>query len=67
MVSANGPLSTPRMPELDGLGHFKGEAFHTAQWNYDVDLKGKKVGVIGTGARRIRQPFPEVLGPGEPQ
>jgi len=50
VVSANGPLSTPRMPELDGLGHFKGAAFHTAQWNYDVDLKGKKVGVIGTGA-----------------
>ena len=49
VVSANGPLSTPRMPELDGLGHFK-EAFHTAQWNYDVDLKGKKVGVVGFGA-----------------
>lgn len=49
-VSANGPLSTPRMPEVAGMQHFKGDSFHTAQWDYDVDLKGKNVGIIGTGA-----------------
>ena len=50
VVSANGPLSTPRMPEVAGMARFKGESFHTAQWDYSVDLKGKRVGIIGTGA-----------------
>jgi cation diffusion facilitator CzcD-associated flavoprotein CzcO len=50
VVCANGPLSSPRMPELPGVESFKGESFHTARWNYDIDLRGKRVGVIGTGA-----------------
>lgn len=50
VVSANGPLSTPRMPEVAGMARYQGETFHTAQWDYSVDLKGKKVGIIGTGA-----------------
>ena len=50
VVSANGPLSTPRMPEVAGMQQFKGQSFHTAQWDYGVDLKGKHVGIIGTGA-----------------
>lgn len=50
VVSANGPLSTPRMPEVAGMASFKGPAFHTAQWDYSVDLKGKRVGIVGTGA-----------------
>jgi len=50
VVSANGPLSTPRMPEVAGMASFNGPAFHTAQWDYSVDLKGKRVGIVGTGA-----------------
>lgn len=50
VVSANGPLSTPRMPEVRGMAHFQGETFHTAKWDYSVDLTGKRVGIIGTGA-----------------
>ena len=50
VVSASGPLSTPRMPEVAGMQQFKGASFHTAQWDYGVDLKGKHVGIIGTGA-----------------
>ena len=50
VVCANGPLSTPRMPELGGMELFSGESFHTAKWNKDTDLKGKNVGIIGTGA-----------------
>ena len=50
VVSANGPLSTPRMPEVAGMASFQGPAFHTAQWDYSVDLKGKRVGIVGTGA-----------------
>lgn len=50
IVSANGPLSSPRMPELGGMELFKGESFHTAQWDGTANLKGKKVAIIGTGA-----------------
>ncbi len=50
VVSANGPLSSPRMPEVPGMELFKGESFHTAQWDRSADLKGKRVGVVGTGA-----------------
>jgi cation diffusion facilitator CzcD-associated flavoprotein CzcO len=50
VVTANGPLSSPRMPEIPGMDDFKGESFHTAQWDQSASLKGKKVGVVGTGA-----------------
>lgn len=50
VVSANGPLSSPRMPEFPGVDTFKGESFHTARWDRHAKLSGKRVGVIGTGA-----------------
>ena len=50
VVSANGPLSSPRMPEISGMDKFKGESFHTAQWDKSASLKGKKIAVVGTGA-----------------
>ena len=50
VVCANGPLSSPRMPEFGGMEKFKGESFHTAEWDKNADLKGKKVGIVGTGA-----------------
>ena len=50
VVTANGPLSSPRMPEIAGMDKFKGESFHTAQWDNTAELKGKRVGVVGTGA-----------------
>jgi cation diffusion facilitator CzcD-associated flavoprotein CzcO len=50
VVSANGPLSSPRMPELGGMESFKGESFHTAQWDRKANLKEKRVAIIGTGA-----------------
>ena len=50
VVNANRP-SVPRMPEVAGMQQFKGASFHTAQWDYGVDLKAKAhVGIIGTGA-----------------
>jgi cation diffusion facilitator CzcD-associated flavoprotein CzcO len=49
-VSANGPLSSPRLPEISGMDDFKGESFHTAQWDQSASLTGKRVGVVGTGA-----------------
>ncbi|MEZ4462380.1 MAG: NAD(P)/FAD-dependent oxidoreductase [bacterium] len=54
VVSACGGLSRPRIPEFRGLSEFRGDVFHTAQWNHDVDLRGKNVAIIGTGASAIQ-------------
>ena len=42
------------MPDIEGIETFQGEVFHSAQWNHDVDLTGKRVAVIGTGASAIQ-------------
>ncbi|MCR5880502.1 NAD(P)-binding domain-containing protein [Phenylobacterium sp. J367] len=50
VVSAVGQLNRPRFPDIEGMGSFEGPAFHSAEWRHDVDLEGKRVAVIGTGA-----------------
>ncbi|MEW5684341.1 MAG: NAD(P)/FAD-dependent oxidoreductase [Pseudomonadota bacterium] len=50
VITAVGQLNRPRMPDIEGLGTFEGPAFHSAEWRHDVDLQGKRIGVIGTGA-----------------
>ncbi|MFT4582114.1 MAG: 4-hydroxyacetophenone monooxygenase [Gammaproteobacteria bacterium] len=50
LISATGIFNPPVKPNIDGLEDFAGPAFHTAQWREDVDLKGKKVAIIGNGA-----------------
>lgn len=50
VVTAVGQLNRPRFPDIEGLGSFEGPAFHSAEWRHDVDLKGKRIAVIGTGA-----------------
>jgi len=59
LVSAAGALSDPKMPDIDGVDSFEGEVFHSAQWNHDSDLTGKRVAIIGTGASSI-QIVPEI-------
>ena len=59
VVSGSGGLSEPKLPEIEGIDAFGGEIFHTAQWNHDYDLTGKRVAVIGTGASAI-QVVPEI-------
>lgn len=54
LVLANGPLSDPVLPDIPGLDAFPGETFHSARWRHDVDLAGKRVVVIGTGASAIQ-------------
>ncbi|MCX5399034.1 NAD(P)/FAD-dependent oxidoreductase [Streptomyces sp. NBC_00102] len=54
VVSATGPLSDPKVPDVPGLGTFPGEVFHSARWNHDYDLAGKRVAMIGTGASAIQ-------------
>ncbi len=50
LVSAVGVLNRPKLPEIAGLSSFAGPAFHTAQWDRNFDWRGKRVGMIGTGA-----------------
>jgi cation diffusion facilitator CzcD-associated flavoprotein CzcO len=59
VILANGILTTPKLARIAGMEKFKGEAFHTSRWNYHVDLKGKRVGIIGTGATAV-QAIPEL-------
>ena len=54
VISGSGGLSEPRLPEIEGIDTFQGEIFHSARWNHDVDLAGKRVAVIGTGASAIQ-------------
>ena len=50
VVSAVGMLNRPKVPPIKGLESFAGPKFHTARWDHSVDYKGKRVGMVGTGA-----------------
>ncbi|GHB37790.1 Baeyer-Villiger monooxygenase [Streptomyces viridiviolaceus] len=54
VVSATGPLSDPKVPDIPGLDSFPGKVFHSARWDHDYDLAGKRVAMIGTGASAIQ-------------
>jgi cation diffusion facilitator CzcD-associated flavoprotein CzcO len=55
LVLTLGLLSIPTLPRLEGLGSFKGRAFHTFHWPHEpVDMAGKRVAVVGTGATGIQ-------------
>jgi 4-hydroxyacetophenone monooxygenase len=49
-VTAVGALNRPAIPKISGLSDFAGPTFHTAAWRADVDVRGKRVALIGTGA-----------------
>ncbi|MBV1876642.1 MAG: NAD(P)/FAD-dependent oxidoreductase [Pseudomonadales bacterium] len=59
VILANGILTTPKLARIEGMEKFEGDAFHTSRWDYDIDLKGKRVGIIGTGATAV-QAIPEL-------
>ncbi|WP_406430396.1 NAD(P)/FAD-dependent oxidoreductase [Streptomyces sp. NBC_01589] len=54
LIDATGPIAEPSTPQLPGLDGFTGEEFHSARWNHDLDLTGRKVVVVGTGASAIQ-------------
>lgn len=54
LVSGVGQLNRPSFPDIEGRDSFAGPAFHSARWDYGVELKGKRVGVIGTGASAVQ-------------
>src|SRR5262249_11715911 len=59
LVSAGGLVTGAKIPELPRLAKVKGPVFHSARWNHDFDLAGKRVASIGTGASAI-QFVPEI-------
>jgi len=54
VVLGIGALSNPAIPALPGIDRFRGAQFHSAEWDHDYDLAGKRVAVIGTGASAIQ-------------
>ena len=54
VISCMGGLSRPQLPRVPGIERFQGPAYHSALWDHAVDLTGKRVGVIGTGASAIQ-------------
>ncbi len=60
LISGAGALHIPSLPDIPGIADFDGPVFHTAQWDHTVDLTGKKVAVVGTGASAI-QVVPELV------
>jgi cation diffusion facilitator CzcD-associated flavoprotein CzcO len=59
LVSGTGPLDEPKLPEVPGIETFQGRTMHSARWDHDCDLSGKRVASIGTGASAI-QYVPEI-------
>ena len=62
VVSCMGGLSNPAYADVPGLEDFQGPSFHSAEWDHDADLAGKRIAVIGTGASAIQ--FVPQIAPG---
>jgi len=60
LFSAAGILHKPAYPDINGLNNFGGVAMHTARWDKSIDMKGKRIGVIGTGSTAA-QCIPELI------
>lgn len=54
LVIASGHLSDASFPEIKGLADYHGTVFHSAQWDHNCELSGKRIGIIGTGASAIQ-------------
>ncbi len=61
VIDTSGVLANPRTPYIAGAESFEGSAFHSAQWNHDVPLAGKRVGIIGSGCTAA-QVVPAIAG-----
>lgn len=54
VVGATGVLTQPKQPDIEGLADFTGAVMHTARWDHDLDLTGRRVAVVGTGASAVQ-------------
>jgi cation diffusion facilitator CzcD-associated flavoprotein CzcO len=59
VILANGILTSPKLARIPGMETFEGISFHTSRWDHRVDLTGKRIGIIGTGATAV-QAVPEL-------
>lgn len=59
VVTACGQLTNPSVPQIPGIDEFEGHVFHSAEWDHEHDLRGRRVAVVGTGASAI-QFVPEI-------
>ena len=54
LVAATGVFNKPKPPEIDGLDSFDGPVLHTGRWDQEVELRGKRVAIVGTGASAVQ-------------
>lgn len=54
LIAATGVLHHPNLPDFEGLEHFRGAWFHSARWDHSVEIRGRRVGVIGTGSSAVQ-------------
>jgi len=54
VIAATGVLHHPNIPDIEGLDDFEGALFHSARWDHDVPLAGRRIGVIGTGSTAVQ-------------
>lgn len=54
VIGATGILHHPKFPEIEGLDDFEGAMFHSALWDHDIPVDGRRVGVIGTGSSGVQ-------------
>ena len=58
LIAACGPLHKKHYPQIDGIESFEGAIFHSAAWDHDVELAGKRIGVVGTGSSAVQMMAP---------
>jgi len=58
LIAATGPLHHKKYPHISGLEDFAGDAFHSADWNHEAKLEGKRIGVIGNGSTGVQMMTP---------
>jgi cation diffusion facilitator CzcD-associated flavoprotein CzcO len=54
LIAATGVLHHPSYPDIPGIQDFEGEVFHSARWDHDVPLEGRRIGIIGTGSTAVQ-------------
>ncbi|MFF2073516.1 flavin-containing monooxygenase [Kitasatospora sp. NPDC058162] len=54
LVLATGPWSRPRYPDIPGLTDFPGAVFHSARWEHDAELTGRRIAVVGNAASTVQ-------------
>jgi cation diffusion facilitator CzcD-associated flavoprotein CzcO len=54
LISATGVLHHPRLPSIPGLDDFGGNVFHSARWDHGVDVRGRRVAVVGNGSTGVQ-------------